>query len=174
MIKSPAKHLPFLENAVEAWHALVIPYAHRGAVKWRETVQTDSAIKPAAADPKGPLIIFTTAGFDTAESATPQRVMAFVRGVQDVVDHYRTLSGNLRADIFSAGLVDGREGCTVSLWRDDKAMMAAAHKGGEHKGQLDYHKVTPHFDRSSFTRGRIVASAGTWDGTDPVKDMALA
>lgn len=136
MISAHAKHLPFLENAVEAWHALVIPYAHRGSVKWRKSVQTDSAIKPAAADPKGPLMIITTTSYDSQ--------------------------------------VDGREGCTVSLWRDDKAMMAAAHKGGEHKGQLDYHKVTPHFDRSSFTRGRIVASAGTWDGTDPVKDMALA
>jgi len=92
----------------------------------------------------------------------------------DVVDHYRTQSGNIRADAFNGSQVDGREGCTVSLWRDDKAMMAAAYKGGEHKAQLDYHQATPHFDRSSFTRGRIVASAGTWDGADPVKDMAIA
>ncbi len=174
VIKSPARPLPFLENAVEAWHGLVIPYAHRGAVKWREDVQTDSAIRPAAADPKGPLIVITSAGYDTAETATPSRVMAFVKAVQNMVDHYRTLPGNIRADVFSAGQVDGREGCTVSLWADDKAMMAAAYKGGEHKAQLDYHKATPHFDHSSFTRGRIVASTGTWDGADPVKEMAVA
>jgi len=174
VINAPEAHLPFLENAIEAWHALVIPYAHRGTVHWRKEVQTDSAIKPAFADPKGPLIIITTAGYDSADSAKPQRVRTFLNGVLEVVNHYRALSGNVRADVFSAGPVDGREGCTVSLWHDDKAMMAAAYKGGEHKAQLDYHKMTPHFDRSSFTRGRIIASAGKWDGTDPVKDMAAA
>ena len=171
VFNSPETHLPFLDNAVEAWHALVIPYAHRGVVKWRDVVQTDCAIKIASKDPKGPLVVLTSSGYDNPGRHEAQRIMTFFKAMLDVIDHYRTLSGNLRADAFAGGTLEDRDGCTLTIWQDDKAMMAAAYKSGEHKAQLDYHKTAPHFDRSSFTRGRIVASKGAWNGTDPIKEM---
>ena len=38
--------------------------------------------------------------------------------------------------------------------------------------QMDRSQGGAMFDYSSFTRGRIVASKGAWDGADPVAEIA--
>lgn len=50
-------------------------------------------------------------------------------------------------------------------------MIGAAYKSGIHKAQLERHQSSPLFDHSSFTRARILASKGTWDGTDPIDEL---
>jgi hypothetical protein len=172
VFRDPAAHLPFLDRAVEAWHALVIPYAHRGGVAWRGTVQHDSAIRVAATDPKGPLVVMTSAGYTDPGPEDADRMHRFMVGIDEVLAFYGTLPGNLRRGLYSGGGVDGREGCTMSLWRDDLAMMGSAYKAGAHKTQMDSHIASAMFDHSSFTRGRIVASKGTWDGANPVDELA--
>lgn len=171
VFNDPEAHLPFLDRTVEAWHSIAIPYAHRGAVQWREMVQEDSAIIVAPVDPKGPLVILTTAGYTAPGPEDLERIKAFIAGVDDVIDFYGTLPDNLRRAVFAAGAVDGREGCTMTLWRNDRAMMGAAYKSGVHKKQLDRHQDSALFDRSSFTRGRIMASKGIWDGADPIAEL---
>lgn len=167
----PEAHLPFLDGSIEAWHALVIPYAHRGGVQWGDIVQEDSAIKAASSDPKGPLVVLTTAGYTDPGPEDKDRIKEFIAGIVDVIAYYGTLPGNLRRGIFSGGGVDGREGCTMTLWRDDVSMMSAAYKDGAHKAQLDRHKSEALFDRSSFTRGRVVASKGSWGGANPIDEL---
>lgn len=167
----PQAHMPFLDGAVESWHALVLPYAHRGGVQWRDEVQQDCAINVAPADPKGPLVIMTTAGYTDPGPDDVERMKEFNVGIDKVLEFYGTLPGNLRHALFSGGAVDGREGCTMTLWRDDKAMMGAAYKSGTHKEQLDRHNASALFDRSSFTRGRVVASKGAWGGANPVDEI---
>jgi hypothetical protein len=167
----PDAHLPFLDRTLEAWHAIAIPFAHRGGVKWRGMVEHDSAIKVASADPKGPLAVLTSAGYTDPGPEDEERIKAFSSGILNVIDFYGTLPGNLRRGVFSGGGVDGREGCTISLWRDDKSMIGAAYKSGIHKAQLERHQSSPLFDHSSFTRARILASKGTWDGTDPIDEL---
>jgi heme-degrading monooxygenase HmoA len=61
----------------------------------------------------------------------------------------------------------GDDGVTMSIWRDDASMLAAAYQKGDHRSQLDRHKALPLFDRSSFTRFRILESRGSWNGSDP-------
>ena len=167
----PESHLPFLDRATEAWHAIAIPYTHRGAVKWRGVVQENSAISVAPVDPKGPLVVITSAGYTDPGPEDEARIKAFCAGIMDVIDFYGTLPGNLRRGVFSGSGVDGREGCTISLWRDDISMMSAAYKSGAHKVQLDQHQSSALFDYSSFTRGRVIASKGAWDGMDPVDEL---
>lgn len=172
VLHAPDQHLPFLDQTVEAWHALAVPYAHRGVVKWRDEVETDSAISVASSDPKGPLVIMTTAGFTLPPDPDGMaRIVDFVQGVLDVQEHYGTLPGNRRRGVFSAGGVDGREGCTMSLWESDADMLNAAYRSGVHKEQLARHQAEPMFDRSSFTRARVIASKGMWDGSDPVAGL---
>lgn len=155
------RHLPFLDHAVETWHALVVPYAHRGGVDWRETVQYDSAIRVAPKDPKGPLVVMTTAGYDDPGPNDFDRIKKFNRGIDDVLAHYGGLPGNLRRALHSgAG--------TMTLWQDDQAMIAAAYKSGGHKTQMGNHNASPLFDYSSFTRGRVMLSKGTWGGENPM------
>jgi len=60
---------------------------------------------------------------------------------------------------------------TVSLWRSDEAMMAAAYRPGHHRSQVDYQREFGMIDYSSFTRTRILATKGTWDGSDPVEEI---
>ena len=169
---APEEHLPFLDQAVESWHALVIPYAHRGTSGWRETLQDEDAISVAPADPKGPLVVLTSAGYFDPGPEDADRMYKFMVGIDDVLEYYGSLPGNIRRGLYSGGAVDGRDGCTMSIWQDDKAMMAGAYKNGVHKTQMDRSQGGTMFDYSSFTRGRIVASKGAWDGADPVAEIA--
>jgi hypothetical protein len=56
----------------------------------------------------------------------------------------------------------------MSLWRDEKSMFAFAYKPGAHRTQVDRQNSHRTVDRSSFTRFRVVRSAGCWEGRDPV------
>lgn len=64
----------------------------------------------------------------------------FTAGIVDVIDFDGTLPDTLRSAVFPAGAVDGREGCTMTLWRSEKAMMGAAYKSGVHKEQVARHQ----------------------------------
>lgn len=168
---NPQDHLPFLDDAVEAYHALVVPYSHRGKVNWRGTVLENATFATAPSDPGGPLMVLTSAGYDKLGPEDMPRVINFIREVDRVKDFYATLPDNLRRAVYTGFGVDGHDGMTVTLWRSDAAMMAAAYKAGQHRTQLDYQRDVGHFDHSSFSRARVLASKGTWDGSDPVHEI---
>lgn len=172
VFEAPHDHLPFLGDAVEAYHALVLPYSHRGKANWRGAVLENATIVAAPSDPGGPLMVITSAGYDDPGPEDAPRIVNFIREVDRVQDYYGTLPENIRRDVFSGAGVDGHNGMTITLWRSDAGMMAAAYKPGHHKEQLDYHRNVGHFDYSSFTRARVLASRGSWDGGDPVAEMA--
>jgi hypothetical protein len=165
MIADPATALPFLSEAVEDWHALAVPVAHRGAVNWRGTVETDAAVRPA--EPvAGPLVMVTTAGYLSRDAATLPRIRAFCAGLVEVLADYATRPGNLRRGVFTGGF-DGRDGFTISVWSDDRAMAGAAYQPGTHQGMIARQKTGEMADRTSFTRARLLAQRGSWDG-DPM------
>jgi hypothetical protein len=169
-VTAVSKHLPFLSEAVGHWDALLLSFEHHGAVNWRGTVQHDCAIRPASAKLDGPLAVITSTGFNPRSPDQVPRIVRFVRGVRDVLEFYGTARRNVRRDAFSGGF-DGRDGFTVSLWPDVKAMMEAVYGEGTHRTLMDLSRDGSWFDRSSFTRARIILSRGNWDG-DPFEDMA--
>ena len=63
----------------------------------------------------------------------------------------------------------GDDGFTMSAWRDDVSMLAAAYRAGFHRSQIDRHKAENVFDRSSFTRFRVMESCGLWNGQNPTQ-----
>jgi hypothetical protein len=168
MVSAAEQHLPFLSETVEQWHALLLPFAHRGAVNWRGTVQDGVAIRTASEKPEGPLAVITSAGFNSLGRDQYPRFARFNRGIQDVIKFYGQAAGNLRRDVF-AGEFDRRDSFTVTLWRDDKAMLHAAYHEGSHRTLMDQSRDGSFFDRSSFTRARLIASSGSWDG-NPLSD----
>ena len=87
------------------------------------------------------------------------------------MDFYGTLEANAARALFNA--VDWPEGMTFSVWKSDRGMISSAYRAGLHSENLALHKERPMFDRSSFTRLRLLASRGTWDGADP-REVALA
>lgn len=170
--ENPQGHLSFLGDAAEEYHALVVPFAHRGEVNWRREVRHDGTIAAARTDPGGPLMVFTSAGYENPGRDDVPRIVLFLKEVDNVQAYYGTLPGNIRQAVYSGAGVDGHDGITVSLWRDDASMMAAAYKPGHHRSQIDYHRDNGLFDRSSFSRARIISSKGVWDGSDPVLEMS--
>jgi heme-degrading monooxygenase HmoA len=167
VFRHPENHLPFLGDTVEAFHALAVPYSHRGKVDWRGTLLENATFTVAPADPGGLLMVLTSAGYDNPGPAEMPRIAKFYEGVMGVRDYYATLPGNIRRAVFSGSRVDGRNGVTVTLWESDEAMLAAAYRAGHHRTQMDYQRTVGHFDYSSFTRTRILATRGAWDGVDP-------
>ena len=170
MVSVPEKHLQLLSEATEQWHAVLIPITHRGEVNWRGMVEDGTAVRTNNDAPAGPLVVITTAGFLSRDPDQIPRIARFARGVQDVIEFYNGNDDNVRTDVFNGGF-DQREGFTVSLWRDDKAMMQAAYWEGTHRTLMDESRDGSLFDRSSFTRARIISSNGSWDG-DPVPEMS--
>lgn len=163
VMSNPEAHLPWLTEAEEAWHALAIPVAHHGEVNWRGTIQSDTALRCGRLAAEGPMVVVTTAGFSSRDPSQLPRIASFMQGVSDVMDFYGTLPGNICRDVFNGGF-DGLDGFTLSIWRDDKAMISGAYKPGRHKTLMDESRDGSVMDRSSFTRARIVRGQGTWDG----------
>lgn len=167
MLAEPDAAMPFLGEAIEVWHALTVPVQHRGEVRWRGVLETNSAITPSKHDPRGQLAIVTSASFDdpTNPDELP-RMSRFAVKVAEAIDFLGRQPGNLRRDVFNGGF-DGREGFTLSLWDNDEAMLKAAYHRGHHRDLMDESRDGSLFDRSSFTRLRILESRGSWDG-DPL------
>ena len=164
MVSDPQSAMPYLSEGIEAWHALALPVQHRGEVAWRGTVGADSAIRVCDDDPSGPLAVMTSASFD--DPANPDelpRISRFVVKVSEAMDFLGKQPGNLRHDVFNGGF-DGREGFTLTLWDSDAAMLKAAYHSGHHRKLMDESRDGSLFDRSSFTRLRILKSHGSWDG----------
>lgn len=112
-------------------------------------------------------MVLTTAGFRPGPELTAERLIDFRRHV-DVVDGWmQQADGCLASRPFTPHTV-GDDGYTMSVWRDDQAMLDASYRGGAHRVQMDRHKAEPIFDRSSFTRVRILANRGRWNGQDPL------
>ena len=116
------------------------------------------------------MAVITSAGYDSAESATPERVRDFLARVDDVIEWYGTLEANKARCLFNA--VKAKQGMTFSVWKSDRDMMATAYRGGTHSDYIKRNQETPMFDHSSFTRLRLMESRGTWDGRDPRAEAA--
>ena len=76
--------------------------------------------------------------------------------------------GWLVSQVFTPHTV-GDDGFTMSIWRDDVSMLGAAYRLGFHRSQIGRHKAESVFDRSSFTRFRVLDSWGLWNGRNPVQ-----
>jgi hypothetical protein len=156
--------LPFTAEAVEGWHALLCPIAHRGEVNWFEPL---FQLVPVSHDPGGPLVVLTTAGYnalppDELKADMPRRI-DFLANVDRARAWFATSAGNIAHGVFGPQPV-GPDGMTFTLWENDAAMAEAAYRPGIHRIQLDRYKTEHTADRSSFTRARILRCIGTWDG----------
>ena len=155
--------LPFLPAAVESWHAVLLPVMHRGECNHLDREHPGLIFEAGPVDPGGPCMVITTAGFNFGPALDINRVIHFRRHVDLVNAWIGQAEGCLANQVFTPHTV-GDDGFTMSIWRDDASMLAAAYRPGEHRAQLDRHKAENLFDRSSFTRLRILQMSGEWGG----------
>lgn len=163
--EQPQTYLPDLGEASEAWHALLLPFAHKGDCNHLDAA-APGPLFDVQPDPGGPLLVATTAGFDLHSRSDFQRLIDFRRGVETMRETVAAADGSLAHQVFVPQSSD--DGVTMSLWRDEKSMFTFAYKPGPHRVQVDRQNSARTVDRSSFTRFRVVASAGRWGGGDPL------
>lgn len=170
-VADPGAFMPFLGETIEAWHALLLPIAHRGECNHLDRERPGPMLQPHAEDPGGPLVVMTTAGFNLGPDLDMARVVDFRRNVDRVRLTVAAADGNLARQVF-APHTPGDDGVTTTVWRDDAAMSAFAYRPGEHRGQVDRFKREQTCDRTSFTRLRPVRTSGSWEGRDPLAVLA--
>jgi hypothetical protein len=162
--------LPDCADATETWHAALCPISHRGQTNWFGAVEDAQQFRPSKKDPGGLLVVMTSAGFnvlpaDDLKVDLPRR-LDFVANVDRVLEWFATLPGNLVRENYEVG-APVTDGLTFSLWRSDEDMLKAAYHPGIHRTQLERYKSEHTADRTSFTRARLIACSGTWDGANP-------
>lgn len=168
-VASRLEYLPFLPEAVESWHAVLAPFAHKGECNHLDRSQPGSLFEVGSPDSGGSCLVITTAGFVLGPDFKVERAIDFRRHVDMTEERLRQADGCRRTGVFTPHTV-GDDGMTISIWRDDASMLAAAYRPGPHRAQVDRHLAEPVVDRTSFTRFRVLDSCGQWDGADPLGD----
>ncbi len=147
----PAVALPCLEGAAEAWHAALVPIAHRGQSNHLDQADPGQTFDPAEKDPGGPLVVVTSVGLDVG---WPQPIEALM-----------PVSEGACLNQFLQGLDDGVDALNVSIWSADQAMDAYAYRPGAHLTAMRRRDAT---HRTAITRLRVLFAQGTWNGRDPL------
>ncbi len=163
--------LPFAGQATESWHALAGVITHRGEIDLSTATEPHPAFTAHDTVPDGVLAVITTAGYADYSDTDHERHKEFLQGVEQVRDYYTSLSANVMRQVFNPP--DTPDGCTFSIWRGTPEMLKSAYKDGTHSDMLERHRLSPLFDRSSFTRLSLQNSRGTWGGSDPLAEAAV-
>lgn len=167
-LETRQQFMPFLEDAIESWHALLLPTMHRGECNHLDRSQPDTLFEVGQADPGGVCMVLTTAGFQLGPDLKIERVIDFRKKVDLTNAWIGQADGCLANQVFTPHTV-GDDGFTMSIWRDDASMLAAAYRPGFHRSQLDRHNAEAVMDRSSFSRCRILDAHGLWSGRNPAE-----
>src|ERR1019366_531394 len=142
-LETKEHYLPYLADAVESWHALLLPIAHRGECNHIERSNPGPELDLA-------------------------RVIDFRVHVDRVHDWLKTVEGRGASQVFTPYTV-GDDGVTMSVWRSDTVMIGSMYRPGTHRTQIDRYKSEKTADRTSFTRFRVLRTSGRWGGTDPME-----
>jgi heme-degrading monooxygenase HmoA len=164
----PDRHVPSLSNTLENWHALLRPIAHRGECNHLSREQPGLIFDVDGEDTGGPLFVMTTAGFNIGPDLDFARVVDFRVNVDKVHDSLQSVAGRIASQVFTPHTV-GDDGVTMTFWRSDEDMIATMYRPGAHRTQMERYKQSKTADRTSFTRFRVLRTAGTWGGEDPMQ-----
>jgi len=158
-----ATSAPAPGDALESWSAILEPFRYHGQSNHLDRAAGSPVFETLAPPPAPdePIVVITSAGW-RAEGLDPERVREFSTGVQAVRAGMTGVAGLLsQQSFFFPGALEV-DPVTVTTWRSFDAMRAWAYGPGAHRHFLDRHRAEPMADRTSFTRCRILESAGTW------------
>ncbi len=102
----------------------------------------------------------------TRASIRPRRLARFYRAVPAVDQALAGADGCLRA--VGVGEWPVARQATFSLWRDTGAVRGFAYTGGTHAAVITRTREEGWFTEECFARFVPYASAGSWDGADPL------
>jgi hypothetical protein len=166
-VADPGAFMPFLDEAEEAWHAVLMPIAHRGESNHLDRESPGQVLEAHGGDPGGPLMVMTTGGYVLGPGFDRSRAVDFTLHSARVREVASEADGNLVQQVFYPHTA-GSDPVTLTVWRNDAAMSAFAYRSGLHREMIERHKRIGMLDRTSFTRLRAVGTNGSWGGRDPV------
>jgi hypothetical protein len=164
-----ADRAAWLDDAQERWSGILEPFRHHGAANYLDRANPgllfESMMPADLAD--GAVVALTTVGWNVGEGLDMNRVREFGAGVLAVRASMTGVPGlRSQQSFFFPGVLEC-DPITLTFWRDEASIRAFAYGQGSHRRQLDRHRAEGLADRTSFTRFRVLSSAGTWYGVDP-------
>ena len=161
---------PWLAHASESWSGVLQPFRHHGASNYLDRTNPGTlfeAMTPSDG-PGGPVVAITTVGWHR-DGLDMNRVREFGAGAMAVRMSMTGVPGmHTQHSFFFPGVLDV-DPLTITFWRDEASIRAFAYGQGSHRRQLDRLRAENLADRTSFTRLRVLHSAGTWHGHDPAR-----
>ena len=159
---------PWLADAIETWSGVLQPFRHYGEANHLDRANPgalfDAMLPSEGAD--SPVVAMTTVGWNR-DGLDMNRVREFGAGVIAVRMSMTGVPGlHTQHSFFFPGVLEV-DPITVTFWRDEASIRGFAYGQGSHRRQLDRHRAETLADRTSFTRFRVLHSAGTWHGHDP-------
>ena len=164
-----AARAAWLDEAQEVWSGILAPFRHHGSANYLD--RTNPGLLFESMTPAGladhPVVALTTAGWNVVESLDMNRVREFGAGVLAVRASMTGVPGLRSQQSFFFPRLLECDPATLTFWNDEASIRAFAYGQGSHRRQLDRHRNDGLADRTSFTRFRVLSSAGTWYGEDP-------
>lgn len=153
---------PWLETARESWSAVLLPFRHFGEANLLGTAGPVFEVG-ASTPPEGtPILIMTSAGWDSAEGEALERIIRFSDNVSAVRIGLGGQPGLLAQHSFGFPGGLATDGVTITLWQNLASAMAFAYGPGLHRAQVKVQREELYGDRTSFTRFTLVHSEGAW------------
>ena len=163
-----ANRVGWLEEAQEVWSSILEPFRHHGAANYLDRAHPGllfESMTPADLV-DGAVVALTTSGWNVGEGLDMNRVRDFGAGVLAVRASMTGVAGlRSQQSFFFPGVLEW-DPLTLTFWRDEASIRTFAYGQGSHRRQLDRHRAEGLADRTSFTRFRVLSSAGTWYGAD--------
>jgi hypothetical protein len=159
----------WLRDARETWRSVLQPFRSHGTANLLDAAQPAALFHTLTpADPAGPVAALTTVGWNR-EGLDMNRVREFGAGAAAVRMSMTGVPGlhTQHSFFFPGGIAI--DPLTLTFWRDEASIRDFAYGQGSHRRQLDRLRADNLADRTSFSRFRMVHSAGTWHGTDPAQ-----
>jgi hypothetical protein len=164
-----ADRVAWLDDAQEVWTGVLEPRRHHGAANYLDRTNPGVLFESITPDGlvDGAVVALTTSGWNVGDGLDMNRVREFSAGVLAVRASMTGVAGlRSQQSFFFPGVLDW-DPITITFWRDEASIRAFAYGQGSHRRQLDRQRTERLADRTSFTRFRVVSSAGTWYGEDP-------
>lgn len=155
---------PWLTEAKETCSLLLRPFRHFGEANFLGPAGPVLTVENAEHDKHSPLVIVTSAGWDSAEGEALERIIRFSEHVSAVRISMGGTAGLLAQHSFGFAGGLATDGITVTFWRDQASAMAFAYGPGLHRSQVKVQREELYGDRTSFTRFAVLHSEGTWNG----------
>jgi len=155
---------PWLSDAKETCALTLRPFRHFGEANFLGPAGPVFEVETPEHDKQSPLVIVTSAGWDSAEGEALERIIRFSEHVGAVRISMGGAAGLLAQHSFGFAGGLATDGITVTFWRDVASAMAFAYGAGLHRTQVKVQREELYGDRTSFTRFAVLSSEGTWNG----------